>query len=170
MRRRHTRRGKRRSKRTRRGGGVIFDVSFMPDMYTILRVNGQHLTRTDVAHEPVCIFGSILTQCYVIVMYDNDAPSPARLHWMDVRFDAASGESVVPYQPPSPPSGKVHTYTVDLLSKPRGMIDWGATYDVVPHFLDKMEVAPDIRNDFNIDEFMLADGWNLEARQTFTCG
>jgi hypothetical protein len=64
------------------------------------------------------------------------------------------------YQPPNPPKGEVHTYTIELLTKQN--IQWGM-WGVVPE-------PPSSRDNFNIEEFKEVNGLALESRKTFTCG
>lgn len=56
---------------------------------------------------------------YTILMWDPDAPAKSWLHWLVVNAesgDVQQGEEVMPYAPPSPPSG-THTYYIGIYSQ-----------------------------------------------------
>jgi len=90
-------------------------------------------------------------------MYDEDAPDPAKIHWLYVVHNNIVTDFFM-YQPPNPPQGEVHTYTIELLTKPSSGL-WG----IVPE-------PPPFRDNFDIEEFKHVNGLALEARKTFTCG
>ena len=98
---------------------------------------------------------------FVIVMYDNDAPHPARVHWLYTQWFDRRGrlddEVLIPYEPPNPPQGETHTYTVLLLSK------------LLPPDTDIVNTIPN-KNRFNIEEFMEREGLIKEAIRTFKVG
>ena len=168
MRRRHKKtRGKKRTQRTRRkqsrrvvrGGDVKFDISFrQPDRREIF-VDGQYLTKDQTQFTPHVDFFHNDYTGFVVVMYDTDAPVPARIHWLYSVLDH-SAIDFFKYQPPNPPPGEIHTYTIELLSKP---YDGRGLLGIVPE-------PPHERANFDIEDFKEVNGLALEARKTFTCG
>jgi phosphatidylethanolamine-binding protein (PEBP) family uncharacterized protein len=152
------------------GGGMGFDVRF----YSIFdRSIGTYthfvslppfdtplLTREDTEVDPRSSFETEKNRVYVIVMYDNDAHYPARLHFLYTEWLGFGQERrvLIPYEPPNPPQGETHTYTVQLLSK----LLPGPDTDIVKHIPNK--------NGFNIEQFMEAEGLISEAVRTFKVG
>lgn len=56
---------------------------------------------------------------YTLIMWDPDAPASSWLHWLVVNAeegDVRKGEELMPYAPPSPPSG-IHTYSIAIYSQ-----------------------------------------------------
>ena len=151
----HRRKPRRRTKR--KGGNLKFYIYFHQPDGTHIPVDGQYLTKQQTQNTPQVDFFHGESTGYVVVMYDNDAPSPARIHWLYVVFNNNVND-FFNYQPPNPPAGEVHTYTIDLLTKP-GRDMWG----IVPE-------PPPSRTHFDIDDFKRVNGLALEARKTFTCG
>ena len=66
-------------------------------------------------------------------------------------------EVLIAYEPPNPPPGETHTYTVQLLSKITG-----------PD-MDIVNTIPN-KNRFNIEQFMATEGLISEAVRTFKVG
>lgn len=155
--RKHRRRQSRRSKH--KGGEVKFYIYFYQPDGTRIPVDGQHLTKRQTRSTPHVDFFHDDQTGFVVVMYDQDAPSPARIHWMYI-VNKHNVMDPYAYTPPNPPAGEVHTYTIELLTKP--MTGWGI-WGIVPEL-------PTSRENFNIEEFKRVNGLALEARKTFTCG
>ena len=150
------------------GGGIGFDVVFYTEVgHTIHKhivppFETPLLTRFQTARRsPDVLFEKDKNRAYVIVIYDNDARYPARVHWLNTMWFARNrlyDEVLIDYEPPNPPPGETHTYTVQLLSK----INTGEDMDIVNTIPNK--------NGFNIEQFMEAEGLISEAVRTFKVG
>jgi len=152
------------------GGGAMFDVVFYTEVGHTLY---QHilppfeiplLTREQTAmRSPDVSFEKQdhKDRGFVIIMYDNDAPHPARVHWLYTQWFDRRGnlddEVLIPYEPPNPPQGETHTYTVLLLSK------------LLPPDTDIVNTIPN-KNRFNIEEFMEHEGLIKEGIRQFKVG
>ena len=94
-------------------------------------------------------------------MYDKDAPHPARVHWLYTQWFDRRGrlddEVLIPYEPPNPPQGETHTYTVQLLSKQ------------LPPDTDIINTIPN-KNGFNIEEFIEHEGLSKWSVRQFKVG
>lgn len=152
------------------GGGMGFDVVFYTEVgHTIHKhilppFETPLLTREQTAmRSPDVLFDKQdhKDRAYVIVMYDEDAPHPARLHWLYTQWFDRRGrlddEVLIPYEPPNPPQGETHTYTVLLLSK------------ILPPDTDIVNTIPN-KSGFNIEEFMEREGLFKDAIRTFKVG
>jgi len=155
--RRKTRKQRRQRSQKRKGGDVKFYIEFVQPNGTLIPVDGQHLTKRQTRSAPHVDFFHDDSTGFAVVMYDKDAPAPALIHWLYVVHNNIVTDFFM-YQPPNPPQGEVHTYTIELLSKPSSGL-WG----IVPE-------PPLFRRNFNIEEFKHVNGLALEARKTFTCG
>lgn len=150
------------------GGGAMFDVVFYTEVgYTIHKhilppFEIPLLTREQTAmRSPDVLFEKDKKRAYVIVIYDSDAPHPARLHWLYTQWFDRRGrlddEVLISYEPPNPPPGETHTYTVQLLSK------------ILPPDTDIVNLIPN-KNNFNIEEFMEREGLLKESIRQFKVG
>jgi hypothetical protein len=150
------------------GGGMGFDVVFYTEVgHTIHKhilppFEIPLLTRFQTAmRSPDVYFEREKDRAYVIVIYDSDAPHPARIHWLYNQWFDRRGrlddEVLINYEPPNPPQGETHTYTVLLLSKILGPDD------------DILNTLPN-KNGFNIEHFMEAEGLFKEAIRQFKVG
>ena len=150
------------------GGGMGFDVVFYTEVgHTIHKhilppFETPLLTRFQTAmRSPDVLFEKEKNRAYVIVIYDEDAPHPARVHWLYTQWFNRRGnlddEVLINYEPPNPPQGETHTYTVLLLSKILGPDD------------DILNTLPN-KNGFNIEHFMEAEGLFKEAIRQFKVG
>jgi len=152
------------------GGGAMFDVVFYTEVgHTIHKhivppFEIPLLTREQTARRsPDVLFEKQdhKDRGFVIVMYDNDAPHPARVHWLYTQWFDRRGrlddEVLIPYEPPNPPQGETHTYTVQLLSK------------LLPPDTDIVNTIPN-KNGFNIEEFMEREGLFKESIRQFKVG
>uniref|UniRef100_A0A6C0LP56 Phosphatidylethanolamine-binding protein n=1 Tax=viral metagenome TaxID=1070528 RepID=A0A6C0LP56_9ZZZZ len=150
------------------GGGIMFDVVFYTEVghtihkHIIPPFETPLLTRFQTARRsPDVLFEKEKNRAYVIVIYDEDAPHPARVHWLYTQWFDRRGrlddEILIPYEPPNPPQGETHTYTVQLLSKITGP------------GMDIVNTVPN-KNGFNIEQFMEAEGLISEAVRTFKVG
>lgn len=166
--RRKRRATRQKATRRQRGGGIWFDVIFYTEVgYTIHKhilppFETPLLTRFQTARRsPDVIFEKDKDRAYVIVIYDNDAPRPARVHWLNTMWFDRRGrfhdEVLIDYESPNPSPGETHTYTVQLLSKITG-----------PD-MDIVNTIPN-KNGFNIEQFMEAEGLISEAVRTFKVG
>ena len=150
------------------GGGIGFDVVFYTEVgHTIHKhivppFEIPLLTRFQTARRsPDVLFEKDKNRAYVIVIYDSDAPHPARIHWLNTMWFARNrlyDEVLIDYEPPNPSQGETHTYTVQLLSK----INTGEDMDIVNTIPNK--------NGFNIEQFMATEGLISEAVRTFKVG
>lgn len=156
--RRQTRRKTRRARK--RGGNLKFYLYFNQDdgSRVVLANEEKELTRAETLYQPDFDFVYHPTIVYILVMYDNDAPDPAFLHWTCIAQPTGTINYPNPYIPPNPPPGERHTYTIELLSNnnsnPRDFRLW----------------FPRLRTGFSIDEFIHRNRLQREAIQTFTCG
>jgi len=152
------------------GGGMGFDVVFYTEVgHTIHKhilppFETPLLTREQTAmRSPDVLFERQLMKDrgFVIVMYDNDAPHPARVHWLYTQWFNRRGnlddEVLIPYEPPNPPQGETHTYTVLLLSK------------LLPPDTDIINTIPN-KTHFNVEEFMEREGLFKDAIRQFKVG
>ena len=150
------------------GGGAMFDVVFYSEVgHTIHKhilppFEIPLLTREQTAMKsPDVLFEKDKKRAYVIVMYDSDAPHPARVHWLYTMWFDRRGrlddEVLINYEPPNPPPGETHTYTVQLLSK------------ILPPDTDIVNTIPN-KNGFNIEKFMEAEGLMKESIRQFKVG
>lgn len=152
------------------GGGMGFDVVFYTEVgHTIHKhivppFETPLLTRFQTSRRsPDVLFDKQdhKDRAYVIIMYDEDAPHPARLHWLYTQWFDRRGrlddEVLIPYEPPNPPQGETHTYTVLLLSK------------ILPPDTDIVNTIPN-KSGFNIEEFMEREGLFKDAIRTFKVG
>ena len=161
------RRSLRRRRRQQHGGGAMFDVKFYGEVdhrvseYVVPPFETPLLTRAQTARKPNCWFEKDKNRAYVIVIYDSDAPHPARLHWLYTQWFDRRGrlddEVLISYEPPNPPPGETHTYTVQLLSK------------ILPPDTDIVNLIPN-KNNFNIEEFMEREGLLKESIRQFKVG
>jgi hypothetical protein len=152
--------------RIQNGGGIMFDVVFYTEVghtmyqHIIPPFETPLLTRFQTANKPSLHFEKQdhKDRAFVIIMYDKDAPHPARVHWLYNQWFDRRGrlddEVLIPYEPPNPPQGETHTYTVLLLSK------------LLPPDTDIVNTIPN-KNGFNIEEFMEREGLIKEAIRTF---
>lgn len=114
------------------GGNGGFNVR-----YNATSVHGQQLTRIQTAKVPRISVPRVNTY-YTLVMYDNDAPEAAYVHWYIPNIMRGVFHPVLPYEPPNPPRSDrhYHIYTIDLYAQP-GVLD----VDSLP------------RTGFNVDSF-----------------
>jgi hypothetical protein len=166
------RRSLRRRRRQQRGGGIKFDVKLYSifdtsigtytHSVTLPPFDTPLLTREETEMSPRSLFDEgDKNRAYVIIMYDNDAPHPARIHWLNTMWFARNrlyDEVLIDYEPPNPSQGETHTYTVQLLSK----INTGEDMDIVNTIPNK--------NGFNIGQFIATEGLISEAVRTFKVG
>ena len=152
------------------GGGMGFDVVFYTEVghtihkHIIPPFETPLLTRFQTSRRsPDVLFDKQdhKDRGFVIVMYDEDAPHPARVHWLYTQWFDRRGrlddEVLIPYEPPNPPQGETHTYTVLLLSK------------ILPPDTDIVNTIPN-KSGFNIEEFMEREGLFKDAIRTFKVG
>jgi hypothetical protein len=148
------------------GGDARFDVIYTVDGHELAELApGAHtlLKREQTSERPRVMFAKDVKRAYIIAMYDQDAPDPARLHWLVVFWvDGISMvrwqiETLLDYEAPNPPPGETHTYIIQLLSK------------VMNPDEDIVQVMPE-QTHFNIEEFMRNEGFDRGQKRTFRVG
>ena len=148
------------------GGNYKFDVVFYTEDGQIILPPDEIplLTRFQTARRnPDVLFEKQEHKdlARVVVIYDMDAPHPARVHWLRTMWFDRRGryndEDLIAYEPPNPPQGETHTYTVQLLSKIIGPDD------------DIVNTIPN-KNNFNIERFMETEGLFKEDIRQFKVG
>ena len=147
------------------GGDALFDVIYTLDNREVVLPPGGHtlVKREQTAERPRVMFAKDVKRAYIIAMYDQDAPDPARLHWLVVFWvDRISMvrwqiETLLDYEPPNPPPGETHTYTIQLLSK------------VMNPDEDIVQVMPD-QTHFNMEEFIRNEGFDRGQKRVFRVG
>lgn len=122
--------------RKKRGGGASqYSVQFSEK-----EAAGNLRKRANTLSAPLVSFvADPPDELYTVVLWDPDAPNPSYLHWLIINIPGervAEGQVLVPYQPPSPPSG-IHNYYVGLFVQ-KERLDF---------------FAPD-RTNFDIDDFV----------------
>jgi phosphatidylethanolamine-binding protein (PEBP) family uncharacterized protein len=90
--------------------------------YGQVNANGKTLTKKNTANQPTLQFAGEEGKAYTLLMSDPDAPAKSWLHWLFINIpgelnDITQGQIVVPYSPPSPPSG-THRYIFTLYEQP----------------------------------------------------
>ena len=166
------------------GSGAMFNVVFYTEVgHTIHKhilppFEIPLLTREQTARRsPDVLFEKQdhKDRAFVIIMYDEDdarsrlriharrrrLPHPARIHWLYIQWFDRRGrlddEVLLPYEPPNPPQGETHTYTVQLLSKK------------LPPDTDIVSTIPN-RSGFNLEEFMEREGLEKWMHRQFKVG
>jgi phosphatidylethanolamine-binding protein (PEBP) family uncharacterized protein len=94
---------------------VQFTVS-----YGKQNANGKILTKRNTVKIPLVEFKGDPGKVYTLLMSDPDASAKSWLHWLIVNIPGDSlleGQTVMPYAPPSPPSG-THRYVFTLYEQP----------------------------------------------------
>jgi phosphatidylethanolamine-binding protein (PEBP) family uncharacterized protein len=109
-------------------------------------VSGETLQIADVARQPEFHFQAAPDKIYTLVMWDPDARPRGWLHWIvrNIGYDRVP-MTVVPYTPPTPPSG-IHRYYFALFTGPA-----------------VARTAPTQRSGFNINEFIADSGMTLAS-------
>jgi phosphatidylethanolamine-binding protein (PEBP) family uncharacterized protein len=104
--------------------------------------NGKTLSRRNTVNPPVIEFTGEDQTLYTLLMSDPDAAAKSWLHWLITNIpgesnDVLEGQIVVPYSPPTPPSG-IHRYIFTLYKQPGGSI---------------MVASPSERGNFSVGQF-----------------
>jgi phosphatidylethanolamine-binding protein (PEBP) family uncharacterized protein len=81
--------------------------------------NGEYIPIVLTQSEPQVEWDQQPGSRYTLIMYDYDAPNPPYLHWLVANISGRSGNTLVPYEPPNPPDGQVHTYTIEVFRQPQ---------------------------------------------------
>ena len=78
-------------------------------------IKGQFLSKSDVYNTPTITLHSLddKNKMYTLLMIDPDAPNPEYLHWLIVNISKDKNNILIPYAPPTPPSG-IHRYVFYL--------------------------------------------------------
>ncbi len=96
------------------GQNDILDIK-----YNDIKVNGQQLTKEQTKLIPsikVLVTGKTL-----LIMLDPDAPIGTFVHLVQVYNNGQLQSTLVPYHPPTPPSG-IHRYITTLYELPKDII------------------------------------------------
>ncbi len=155
MPRRKTRRSKRSRTRSRGGAGTAVPIAesksiAFPATLSVLLGDGspaaEQIVSLQVAKpEPQVSWSAPPSPFYTLMVIDPDAPAkPSWLHWLVVNIDGSStatGETLVSWAPPSPPSG-IHRYYACLFR----------------HEARVIAPAPKERGYFRPAEFIAANG------------
>jgi hypothetical protein len=152
------------------GGSAMFDVIFYTEVghtmyqHIIPPFETPLLTREQTAmRSPDIGFNKQeeKKRAHVVVIYDMDAPRPARIHWLRTMWFDRRGryndEDLIAYEAPNPPQGETHTYTVQLLSKI--FVPDDNILNTIPN-----------KSGFNIEEFIEREGLRKEGIRQFKVG
>ena len=115
---------RRRTRRQRGGSNGILTVQ-----YPSATVQGKNIALGAVQGTPVVTLNVRSTSAlYTLIMHDPDAPgydsTKPRLHWLVINIpgsDFSSGQQLLGYFPPKPPSGK-HKYKFTIYEQRFGRI------------------------------------------------
>lgn len=131
---RRTRRLKRHAQTRKQKGGAAAQLlaganapqpSSAPPGFTVMFGSvaatpaGPKLEQTSVQDQPTVSWDSpAIGTLYTLIAWDPDAPAKSWLHWLVVNCDGpdpSSGETVMPWAPPTPPAGTgEHRYIFGL--------------------------------------------------------
>lgn len=107
-----TRKHKKNVKSTRRKQkGGAFSVQFEGK-----EAAGNLRSRNQTLIQPSVQWNIKSNALYTVLMWDPDAPAASWIHWFVVNIPGATlseGQTLLPYEPPSPPSG-THRYYVTV--------------------------------------------------------
>ena len=122
--------------RKKRGGGASqYSVQFAG-----VEAKGNLRKRVNTISAPnISFFAEPPDELYTVVLWDPDSPNPSYLHWLVINIPGEkvdAGQVLVPYKPPTPPSG-VHTYHVGLFVQK-----------------ERLDFFAPGREDFDIDDFV----------------
>lgn len=121
------RRTKRLSRRFRKHKGGVPAVPMLTDTFlgsldvTLndgTKAAGQIVTAAAAKPESQVSWQATHNTFYTLLCFDPDAPAAAWLHWLVANIEGASpaaGQTLVPWAPPTPPSG-IHRYYFCLFS------------------------------------------------------
>lgn len=114
-----TRRHKKQRRVTRRKvyqRGGEFSVLFQGK-----EAKGNLRARSDTLVQPVIAWNADPNRLYTVLMWDPDAPASSWIHLLVVNTPSANlsqGETLLAYEPPTPPSG-THRYFVSVYQQPQ---------------------------------------------------
>lgn len=113
MNRRHTRRKQRRQTKKVQKGSAAAAQQQLRIVYNGKQVNGSQMERTVVANAPIPMFETQIGKMYTLVMYDNDVPQPAFVHWLvpNITNIKQLPAAFLQYMAPDPPSKDKHYHT-----------------------------------------------------------
>ncbi len=127
-----------RKRKVQRGGDI--SVKFQGK-----EANGKLRPRGETLLQPVVSWSTVPGKLYTVVMWDPDAPAASWLHLLVTNLSSSNlshGNILLPYTPPSPPSG-THRYYTTVFEQPRGKLDIA---------------APSERGNFDVEEFVRSNG------------
>lgn len=115
----------------------IVPVQYGPTRYPPIRLyyrfqpieNNRFVDLFDVIETPQVEFNAEPQFLYTILLVDYDAPNPPFAHWLIINND----QVVVPYLPPSPPEGEVHSYQIFVFEQDRPIsVRWSGKRENAP--------------------------------------
>ena len=126
MNRRQTRRKNRKQgkqgKRLQKGAAITDTSTTLRISYNGKLVNGLQLSRAHTISAPDIMFETQSGKMYTLVMYDNDSPQPAFVHWIipNITNPKQLPPAFLPYVSPDPPAKDkhYHTYMFVLYEQP----------------------------------------------------
>ena len=121
--------------------------------YPTAQVKGQELSKKNAAPQPKVNFSGTAGKLYTLIMVDPDAPAADWLHWLVINNDdtGSKKEQLVPYNPPTPPSG-IHRY-IFYLCEQSGPLNIK---------------APTQRGNFNTQNFLRTNKLRIIGKKQFT--
>jgi phosphatidylethanolamine-binding protein (PEBP) family uncharacterized protein len=114
-----TRRHKKQKRITRRKHyqrGGVFSVLFQGK-----EAKGNLRTRSETLVQPVIAWNAVPDRLYTVLMWDPDAPASSWIHLLVINTPSANltqGQMLLPYEPPTPPTG-IHRYFVSVYQQPQ---------------------------------------------------
>jgi hypothetical protein len=124
---RKTRINKTKRLRRRLHAGGVAAVPMLPGVFPATldvtlndgaKAAGQLVVAAVAKPEPQVSWAPVPNTFYTLICFDPDAPAAAWLHWLVVNIEGggpAAGQTLVPWAPPTPPSG-IHRYYFCLFS------------------------------------------------------
>jgi phosphatidylethanolamine-binding protein (PEBP) family uncharacterized protein len=132
-RKRSKRRSNTRRRKIQRGGDI--SVYFQGK-----EAKGNVKPRNQTLLLPTVSWTTVPDTLYTLLIWDPDAPSPSYIHLLAINLrssNLSTGQTLLSYEPPTPPSG-IHRYYTTVYQQ-KGLID-------LP--------APKERAHFDVDEFV----------------
>lgn len=87
--------------------------------YKGVPINGSKRPRVNTLEKPNIHYAKAPTEFSTLLIWDPDASASSYIHWLIVNIPGSQislGQEIVPYKPPTPPSG-IHRYFVTLYNQ-----------------------------------------------------